>query len=460
MSLHSLFYFVFLAAVWLLARLWPHPRSKQTTLLLASWGFYWWWSPPFLLLLVLVSLFNHLWGRRLRYSPRLSILWSGVLVNLGVLISLKYTSLLSWAMDSAAGAGWLVPVGISFYTFQAISHLVDVYRGADDNPNRLEFLLYMAFWPIVLSGPICRVPEMVPQFRSMTTPAGADVTQGTRRIVLGLFMKVVLADTLAAGINNGPGINFGFDDASNWSTLDILVLTFGYSLQLFFDFAGYSHTAIGSAQLFGLRLRENFNDPYAATSLPEFWNRWHMSLSSWIRDYVFFPLAALRRSRFWRAVALTLSMIAFGVWHGLSWSFACWGAYHGLLLTAHRLWLRRSPSHSILVKSFKWAGTLLLVSIGWIFFRSPNLHRAGQMLTSLGHPWAASVMPLEFVLLVAGLGLGLALVLVVKRQIRGGQMPPLLQQAARLVSPVGLVTMIILVIIWSDTTSPFVYVRF
>ena len=423
MSLHSVFYFVFLAGIWLLARLWPQPRGKQTALLVASWGFYWLWSPPFLLLLVLVSLFNHLWGKRLLYSPRLSILWSGLLVNLGVLISLKYTSLLSWAMDGAAGAVWLVPVGISFYTFQAVSHLVDVYRGATEDPDRLEFLLYMAFWPLILSGPICRAPEMVPQFRSMTTPARADLTRGTRRIVLGLFMKVVLADTLAAGINNGPGIDFGFDDASDWSTLDVLSLTFGYSLQLFFDFAGYSHMAIGSAQLFGLRLRENFNHPYAATSLPEFWNRWHMSLSSWIRDYLFFPLAALRRSRLWRAAALTFSMVVFGVWHGAGWGFACWGAYHGLLLTAHRLWLRRPPSRSIPVKLFKWSGTLLLVSIGWIFFRSQSLHRAGQMLTSLGRPWANPVMPPEFALLVGGLGLGLVLALLVKRQIRPGKRP-------------------------------------
>src|SRR6185295_9624236 len=182
----------------------------------------------------------------------------------------------------------VMPVGISFWTFQGLSYLFDVYREEEIDPSLLEFCLYMAFWPTVLSGPVCRLPNMLPQFRKEPVFSWEDISAGTLRIIQGLFMKMVLAQLLASGLTPGQGVAAGFDQVkSGLGGLDVWLLAIGFGFQLFFDFAGYSHIVIGGARLFGIQVPENFHRPFVSTTPSIFWTRWHMSLSFWIRDYVF-----------------------------------------------------------------------------------------------------------------------------------------------------------------------------
>jgi alginate O-acetyltransferase complex protein AlgI len=264
-----------------------------------------------------------------------------------------------------------------------------VYRGEDLDPSVLEFCLYLAFWPTVLSGPICRLPNLLPQLRQDFAPSKDALRNGVNRILIGLFMTAV-AQTLAAGIKSGQGVDAAFSSTSTaWSGTDVWCLAIAYGFQLFLDFAGYSHVVIGAARLFGIRLEENFNNPYLSTTPSMFWTRWHMSLSSWIRDYLFLPLATARRELWWRNLALAISMVIFGLWHKGSLLFLIWGVYQGVLLMLHRQWQQFQRW-----SGFSWAGyvaapvswlvTFAAMSLGWIFFRANDLHQARTM-------WAAVV---------------------------------------------------------------------
>ena len=337
MELHSPIYLLFLLPAVFLTAFTRRPTGRLLLFLALSYCFYLSWSPVFILLLVGSSLVNFLMGRLLYRNRRFRVLCFGIVVNILILLLARNAgAFLTGLFGPASISGVLLPVGVSFYTFQALGCLIDIYRGLDKKATLLEFLVFMAFWPLVLSGPICRLPEMLPQFRKPTS-AWNHVSEGIQRIVLGLFMKVVLADSLARGIDKQGGVNWGFDQVQTWNPMDIVSLSLGYGLQLFFDFAGYSHIAIGSALLVGIRLRENFRSPFGATSPSDFWGRWHMSLSSWIRDYVFFPLATRRRSFGWRLLAVVVAMVIFGAWHGLAATFLLWGLYHGLVLAGQRM---------------------------------------------------------------------------------------------------------------------------
>jgi alginate O-acetyltransferase complex protein AlgI len=193
----------------------------------------------------------------------------------------------------------------------------------------------MAFFPVTIAGPVCRLPEMLPQFRSERTTPSSEILEGLRRIAVGAFMMQV-AQLLSQGILAGDNIVSGFDRTTRWSGPDVWCLAFGYGLQLFFDFAGYSHMAIGAARALGIGVPENFERPFASTTPSIFWTRWHMSLSFWIRDYVFLPLATMRRAIWWRHFALIIAMTVFGLWHKASPLFLIWGCYHGILLVLHR----------------------------------------------------------------------------------------------------------------------------
>jgi D-alanyl-lipoteichoic acid acyltransferase DltB (MBOAT superfamily) len=312
-----------------------------------------------------------------------------------------------------------LPLGISFWTFQAMSYLLDLYRGEELNPSFVEFALYMAFFPVTISGPICRMTEMLPQFRSEKSVSRHDIGRGLCRIATGMLM-MQMAQLLGKGILGGEGVNGGFDHLTRWSGLDVWCLAFGYGLQLFFDFAGYSHVAIGAAQMLGFTVPENFARPFASTTPSIFWIRWHMSLSFWIRDYVFLPLAMLRREVWWRSLALVISMVLFGVWHKGSLLFVLWGSYQGILLVLHRQWqalqrrLKWEPPATIWTP-ISWAVTMALISAGWILFRANSLPRATQMLAAVASPasYVDRVLPRSLYLLIASLAIAYAAVLFV-----------------------------------------------
>jgi alginate O-acetyltransferase complex protein AlgI len=230
---------------------------------------------------------------------------------------------------------------------------------------------------------------MLPQFRSEQTTPWSDIVLGLRRIAIGLFM-MQLGKLLGQGILAGDGIVSGFDRATQWSGTDVWCLAFGYGLQLFFDFAGYTHIAAGAAKTLGITVPENFERPFASRNPSEFWTRWHMSLSFWIRDYVFFPLATLRREMWWRNLALVLSMVVFGLWHKGTLLFLIWGGYHGVLLVSHRVLqqiqrrLKWQPPR--IWTPLSWLATAALISLGWIFFRANSISQASDMLSALGSP--------------------------------------------------------------------------
>src|SRR5437667_2082297 len=322
----------------------PSTKGRQILLLAVSYLFYANWGIGFLSILIISSLMNYTWGCALRRKATAPRLWIGIALNLLPLAFFKYLPVLlelgpagSWEYD--LGRQIVLPVGMSFWTFQGLSYLFDIYFEEELDPSLLEFCLYMAFWPTVLSGPICRLPSMLPQFRQLSPFGWDDLSAGSLRFVQGVIMKFVLAQILGSGWQPGEGIAAGFDQIKGgWGGVDVWLLGIGFGFLLFFDFAGYSHMVIGTARIFGIRLQENFDRPLLSTTPSMFWTRWHMSLSFWIRDYLFVPMAMQRRGMGWRNFCLLLSMVIFGLWHKGSALLMFWGAYHGFLLIFHRAW--------------------------------------------------------------------------------------------------------------------------
>jgi alginate O-acetyltransferase complex protein AlgI len=463
MNVTSLSFFAFTALVWFAVKILPGNRARQVLLLLASYAFYATFGWGFLILLIASSLTNYFFGRQLRRSPSPWLLWASVATNCLLLGFFKYVPQLVTGSGSSLFARLVMPVGISFWTFQALSYVFDMYRGEDLNPSLVEFCLYMAFWPTVLSGPITRLPEMLPQFRSIPNVRQSDISVGLQRIVVGLFLKVVLAQLLATGIRPGEGVDFGFDGATtHWGGVDVWFLALGYGLQLYFDFAGYSHIVIGVARLFGFELPENFSHPYLSRTPSEFWTRWHMSLSFWIRDYLFLPLATLRTNMAWRYLSLVIAMTAFGLWHGFTWTYLLWGCYNGCLLVVHRVLqtARRRFAGRVAGEDYlSWALTFMAILLGWILFRARDLSQAVAMLSSVMSPKGylhLSLLPNYYLLTLAMVAAyfsfaGLSELVSRSRSLRwiGTALSPLYYAAA-----------LILVIIFSSQKSVFVYFQF
>jgi alginate O-acetyltransferase complex protein AlgI len=416
MAFQSLGILIGILAISCAARFIPAALPRHLLLLAASYFFYAQWAGEgFLLVLIASSLINYLWGSVLRRRPVTAFLWVGVGLNVLLLGFFKYIPTLAKQWPGAAGEDFLqhiiLPLGISFWTFQGLSYLFDLYREEELDPSLLEFCLYMAFWPTVAAGPVSRLSKMLPQFRQPSTSVREDLSVGIVRIVQGLFMKFVLAHLLSSGLTVNGGVTAGFDEiAPARSGLDVWALAIGYGFQIFFDFAGYSNIVIGAARLMGIRLPENFNRPYLSTTPSIFWTRWHMSLSFWIRDYVFMPLATLRRDIWWPYAALAISMVIFGFWHDAKLTYIAWGIYHGALLVAHRSGQRlkhRIPftlPHPVGI-FLSWASTFLLVSLGYILFRANDLGQALRMLGAVIAPrfyaLAYATLPHDYYLLVA-----------------------------------------------------------
>lgn len=459
-------------------------RWRTLLLLIVSYGLYLTWGPWFSAVLLFSTVMNFLLGRWLQRKSSPAVLWTGVLLNLALLSTFKY-------LPEAAlnfHASWLrnfehvaLPLGISFWTFQALSYLFDLYRGEELDPSFVEFALYMVFFPVTISGPICRLPDMLPQFRSDDPTRWSDIGHGLTRIATGVFM-VQLAKLLGRGILAGDGINTGFDHATHWSATDVWCLALGCGLQLFFDFAGYSHIAIGAAKMLGITVPENFDRPFHSTTPSIFWTRWHMSLSFWIRDYVFLPLATARREVWWRNLALVISMVVFGLWHQASILFLLWGAYHGVLLILHRQVqqvqrrLDWEPP-ATLWTPLSWIATTALINLGWVLFRANSLAQARAMLSVVVHPsaYASHFLSTSFYLMFAGLAIGYGIVLTVNdalarsmdaespQSLRRGVIAFLAQWRWYWIPPIYAVTLLCLLIITltrGPTTAQFMYRRF
>jgi len=411
--------FLFCAAVLAMVR----SRSvRQATLLIASYALYLTWGPWFAAVLLTSTVVNFVVGEWLRRRPSGAVLSLGVFLNLILLGTFKYLPEVAVRVPLSSLQRFshlALPLGLSFWTFQAMSYLFDLYREEELDPSFAEFALYMVFFPVTISGPICRMPDMLPQFRSEEPTPWDDIARGFQRIATGALM-VQLAKLLGQGILGGDGITSGFDRAAHWSGPDVWCLALGYGLQLFLDFAGYSHIAIGAAKALGFTVPENFARPFQSTNPSVFWTRWHMSLSFWIRDYVFLPLATLRREVWWRNLALLIAMVLFGLWHQASPLFLLWGCYHGVLLVLHRQVQQAKRAldwdpPAIFWTPISWLATMALINLGWIMFRANSTTTAREMLSAVASPaaYGSHVLSGSLYLLVASVAAGYGIVLFV-----------------------------------------------
>lgn len=387
--------------VWLLAMRLRSITARQTLYLIASYLFYISWGSWLIVILLFSSLMNYALGEWLKKRITEGRLWTGIILNLALLSVFKYLPLLGSVAPSGSPLALLkrmiFPLGISFWTFQALSYLLELYREEDLNPTLLEFCMYMAFWPTVLQGPICRMSSMLPQFRQDWSVTSDDLKTGVRRISIGVLM-VMISEVMSGGLYAGAGVDAIFDHphlkgAVPLSGADAWCMILAYAFQLYFSFCGYSHVVIGAARLFGIQLHENFNRPYLSTTISIFWTRWHMSLSFWIRDFLFLPLATMRREVWWRNLSLVIAMFMFGLWHVNAratgnFLFLIWGTYHGILLVLHRQWqeFRKRAGFEwsgALPTAISWCVTFSAVCVGYIFFRANNVAQAIAMLKAM-----------------------------------------------------------------------------
>jgi alginate O-acetyltransferase complex protein AlgI len=370
--------------------------ARGGVLLVASLFFYLWSEPLFVPVVLASCMADYALGRMVARAGRAAgaALAVGVLINIGILAYYKYTG---FAVDNLdvllVGAGlapWHVgqvalPIGVSFVVFEKITYLVDIRRGrSHPAPGFATYLLYVFLFPKLLAGPIIKYHELEGQLRAFGRDRGADLVEGFRRFMLGVVKKTILADTLATGAD----MTFAADPAQLGSA-DAWWGVLFFTLQIYIDFSAYSDMAIGLARMFGFRLNENFNRPYLSGSITEFWRRWHISLSTWIRDYLYIPLGGNRVAPWRRYVNLWLCFLASGLWHGAAWTYVAWGAYNGVFLVLERLFLLRWLDRMPVVVANAVAFTVTMV--GWTLFRATSLHQAGIILSAMTHPGLAGV---------------------------------------------------------------------
>lgn len=415
---------VVLTVNWLLM---PHPRRWKVFMLSASYFFYGSWNWRFLGLLAFTTLVDHTVGGAIHRSgdprTRRRLLILGLVVSLGVLSYFKYygfftSSLVNLFRNFGIELSLpileiVLPVGISFFTFQSLSYTIDIFRRKLTPVPLLDFAVFVSFFPHLVAGPIVRGSEFLPQLRERHDPRTIAGAAGLGLIAAGLFKKVVVANTLATSI-----VDPVFASPQNFSALETLAGIYGYAVQIYADFSGYTDIAIGLALLLGFRFPQNFDRPYAATSLRDFWRRWHMTLSRFLRDYLYIPLGGSRNGPFAVYRNVMITMVLGGLWHGAAWTFVLWGALHGAGLSAERLWAnrramgRRSPEERDISQaegsaSTAWRRivTFHVVCLGWVLFRSDSLAAAGSVLSRLGD-WgpAPALTPAVLALIVGGIG--------------------------------------------------------
>ena len=381
MALFSATYFVFLIAVFFLY--WPAARVRTLRLavvLFANYFFYARWGIAYLFLIPAASTCDFLIGLGLehfkhRMLRRLLVALS-LALNLGLLASLKF--------QAGPARHWVLPLALSFYAFQALTYTLDLYRrDAKGTPSLLAHLAAVSFFPTALAGPITRVTELAAQMAKRPMLSSPESGRALFLIGLGLVKKLLIADCLADNL-----VNRIFDLPRLYSGFEVLVGVYGYALQLYYDFSGYTDIALGSALLLGLKLPQNFDMPYAAVNVTDFWRRWHISFSNWLRDYLYFSLPGLRSK--WKIFAyanLVITMLLGGLWHGVSWNFAIWGVLHGLALAVTRAWQTwrgRRPAARWWMRGICIFCTAQFVCFTWIFFRAADLNGALAILGRIG----------------------------------------------------------------------------
>lgn len=401
MLFNSIPFFVFFALVFL-AYIWLPHRKQNTLLLVASYFFYASWDWRFLSLIWISTAVDYIAALRIdeakEEKTRRAWLFASICCNLGILFFFKYFNFFIDSFQnlfSLAGyqnPGWtlriVLPVGISFYTFQTMSYTIDVFRKRMKPVSHLpDFALYVAFFPQLVAGPIERGTHLLPQILQPRHVTLEGFRRGLTLFLWGLFCKVMIADSLGGLVDEIFAANGG---SNTWLTL---IGCYAFSWQIFADFSGYSDMARGLGRMLGFDIMLNFRWPYFSANIREFWQRWHISLSTWLRDYLYIPLGGNRKGSGRTYTNLLLTMLLGGLWHGAAWTFVLWGGFHGLLLASHRILDNRLSGHfhalSRLPASIRKSGAIFitfhLVALSWIFFRSQDFSQAAMMISSLFH---------------------------------------------------------------------------
>jgi alginate O-acetyltransferase complex protein AlgI len=383
------FAYLFSAIIALLL-IFQSPLIRKIIILSASCIFYAYWDWRFLGLLILVTVADYYISRLLirataQHNKKM-LLFASVTLNLAVLGIFKYLNffidnfnfLFSNFGINLSNVSILLPIGISFYTFETLSYVIDVYRG-DTMPahSLLDYAVFLTFFPRLVAGPIMRARQFLPQLDRGVQINPSNFFSGAQLFAQGLVKKVLIADRLSVGVDMIYATPELFSPSSVWLAI------FAYSIQIYFDFSGYSDMAMGVARVMGFELSQNFHLPYVSESITEFWRRWHISLSTWLRDYLYIPLGGNRKGKIRTYVNLLITMLLGGLWHGASWNFVIWGGLHGLLLTAERLFIKDKHNED---RPFNWYASLFVfitVSVIWVFFRSPSLGITKIVLSKL-----------------------------------------------------------------------------
>lgn len=397
-------------------------RWRWVLLLIASYVFYAYGNVQYLPLIIASTLVDYVAARRIGalsasddHEPQRRLwLVVSVVTNLGILFTFKYFNFFSDSLSQITGyealrLDWLLPIGISFYTFQSMAYTIDVYRRKLQPEKHLGIMAtYVAFFPQLVAGPIERAPNLLPQFRKKHTFDVDRTVEGLQRILWGVFKKVVIADRLAIYVNAV------YNDVGQYQGAPLIIATVFFAFQIYCDFSAYSDIAIGTARIMGFNLMENFRQPYFATSIREFWGRWHISLSTWFRDYVYIPLGGNRVPLMRNLFNLMIVFLLSGLWHGAGWTFVIWGALHGLgvvvvAYTRAQGWSFFAPDSAWWRRMLAWALTFAFVTLCWVFFRANSLDDALYILANalpLGgqdivQPFSMALLPAQTELMLS-----------------------------------------------------------
>ena len=460
------FLYTFLPCVLILYFLVPG-WLKNTVLLLSSLFFYAWGEPRFVVFMVIAIVQGYVFGllaEKFRDRPKKTklCLWASAIVSLGLLCYCKYADFFISGFNTLTGLSLpllhvALPIGISFYTFQILSYVIDVYRGdVTAQRNLIDLAAYVAMFPQLIAGPIVRYADIAPQLKHRTHTL-ADAAYGARRFILGLSKKVLLANVLYELIST-------YKSSPETSVLFVWLYAAAYVLHLYFDFSGYSDMAIGLGRIFGFHFPENFDYPYISASVTEFWRRWHMSLGSWFRDYVYIPLGGNRVSRAKWFRNIFIVWLLTGLWHGAAWTFILWGLFFAVFLTAEKLWYGRALAET---RIFKHLYVLLLIVVSFVLFDAASVQDALRTIAAL---FGLGGLPLtdplsryyldsySGVFLIAAVGatpLPAAIVRQLSESKLGGKLLSVLEPAALLALLAAVTAYLV-----DGSFNPFLYFRF
>jgi alginate O-acetyltransferase complex protein AlgI len=394
-------------------------RATMALLILGSLFFYAWWNWHFLFLFGFSMIFNFGWSLLLTPNPqpapierekfRRMLLGAGIAVNLALLGYFKYRDFFMTSTAALLGAHWrgmplVLPLAISFFTFEQITYLVGAWRGEPGYRDFISYCLFIAFFPHLIAGPVVRYAEIYPQLNrnSRLSLTKANMSAGLMIFAIGLFKKVILADSFRSIVNPL------FDSSVPLVFLDAWGALLAFGLEVYFDFSGYSDMAIGLARMFGVKFPENFDSPYKSLSVVEFWRRWHMTLSFFLRDYLYIPLGGNRKGQFRRQLNLSITMLLGGLWHGASWTFVVWGGLQGLYLSINHWWWDRGRK---LPPPLAGAITFVSITASWAFFRAPTFTRASQLFAAIAGLHGFSLGPFSYIKDWRGIIIGLLIVI-------------------------------------------------